>query len=92
MSVDTTMLYLLFHPLPQQPPSLFRAEVPLPTVKAGEFPVREWVHGAKHLPPHPKPIRRCLLVNALGALQRYVMVASKQSYGGGICLLWTPPF
>ena len=49
MPGDTTVLYLPLHPLPHQPPSPFRADVPLSTVKAAECPMQEWVEEAEQL-------------------------------------------
>ena len=50
MPVDTTVLYLLLHPLPEPAPSPFCAHVRVLTVKVGECPIRERVHEAEHLP------------------------------------------
>ena len=76
MPVDTTVLYLLLHPQPSQPPSPFRADVPLPIVKAAECPVREWVHEAEHLPSSNDAKL------ALVACQPGTIVAVRGHFGG----------
>ena len=50
MPMDTTVLCPVLDPLSNQPPSLFRAHTPAPTVKVAQCPVRQWVHEAEHLP------------------------------------------
>ena len=50
LPVDTTMLYLMLHPKPEQPQCLFHAHLRVPNVKATKCPVRERVHEAVHLP------------------------------------------
>ena len=101
MPVDTAVLYLLLHPLPDQPPSPFRADVPLPTVKAPECPVQEWVHEAEHL-PSPTDVKLTLVACRPGTI-----VAVRECFGGiaavpgsgeqavscmAICRPWIPPF
>ena len=76
MPVDTTLLYLLLHPLPEQPPSPFRADLPVPTVKVAECLVREQVHEAEHLPP-ANDTKFTLLACQPGAI-----VAMRQPFGG----------
>ena len=74
--VDTTVLYLLLHSLPDQPPSPFRPDEPLPTAKVVECPVREWVHEAEHL-PSPNDAKLALLASQPGTI-----VAVRERFGG----------
>ena len=70
------VLYPLLHPLPDQPPPPFRADVPLTTVKAAECPMREWVHKAEHL-PSPTDAKLTLV-----ACQPGTIVAVRERFGG----------
>ena len=82
MPVDTTVLYLLLHPLADQPPSPFRTDVPLPPVKTAECSVREWVHEAEHL---PSPIDANL---TLVACQPGTIVAVRARFWGYCSGTW----
>ena len=74
--VDTIVLYSLRHPLPEQRPSLFRANLPAPTFKAAECYIQECIHGAKHPPPASDTNL------TLPACQPSTIVPTHQRFGG----------
>ena len=76
MPVDVTALYLLLQALPAPPPMPFRVDVPLPTIKPNDCPVREWVHEAEYL---PSPSNKDL---TLFACQPGTIAAGRRRFGG----------
>ena len=83
-----------------QLPCPFRADVPLPTFKVAECPVREWVHEADHL-PFPNDAKLKVVACQPGiimAVREHCGVLVAEFGGGeqavvfdGICRPWTPP-